>query len=124
MSFCFLFVIFRIEVIGYKEKPIVFDETHPDWHTEPLLFYKDENVLLEGLNQAKVLTKTVELQEGLPETIVLKDIPKEIDTFAKQIVKNSQIFDAEQKKLPKIKDPVRYFFNFPRVYGVTQNRRK
>ena len=31
--------------------------------------YRDHNVLLEGLNQGKLLTKTVEIKEGLPEEI-------------------------------------------------------
>lgn len=114
----------RVEVIGFGEKPVVFDETHPDWHKEHLLLFKDNNVLVEGLNQAKVLTRTVELQKGLPESFKLNDIPKETETFARRIVRYSQMFDAEQKKLPKIKDPKRYFFNFPRVYGITQNRRR
>lgn len=102
----------------------MFDETHPDWHNEPLFQYKDDNVLVEGLKQAKVLTKTVELQKGLPESFELKDIPKEIDSLAKQIVKNCQMFDSEQKKLPKIKDPQKPYHTFSRLYGITQNRRK
>lgn len=117
-------IIFRIEVIGYKEKPVAFDNTHPDWHEQVLLQLKDENLLLEGLNHAKVLTKTVELLEGLPESYKLDPLPKETDTFAKQIIKSSQIFDADQSKLDKMSDPARPFHQFPRLYGVSQNRRK
>lgn len=106
------------------DKPVVFDETHPDWHKKPLLHFKDENVLLEGLNQAKTLTRTIELQDGLPKSIELKDISREKEIFAKQIVKNCQLFDAEQVKLPKIKDPSRPYHTFARVYGISQNRRK
>jgi hypothetical protein len=31
--------------------------------------YRDHNVLLKGLDQGKVLTKTVEIKTGLPEEI-------------------------------------------------------
>lgn len=104
--------------------PVVFNHTHPDWHELPILQFRDNNVLVEGINQAKSLTRTVELQNELPESIKLTNIPKETETFAKQIVKYCHIFDTEQKKLPKIKDPVRIFHTFPRVYGISQNRRK
>lgn len=115
---------FRFEVVGYKNKPIAYDETHPDWHDRPVLSYKDNNILLEGLNQAKILTKSIELKEGLPERIVLKDISKKIDNRVKNIILSSCLFDAEQQKLPKLKDPERPAWNFPRVYGITQNRAK
>lgn len=102
----------------------MFDETHPDWHNDKIFQYKDDHVLVEGIKQAKVLTKTVELQEGLPETFELKNIPKEIDLLAQQLIENCQMFDAEQRKLPKIKDPKRPYHTFDRVYGISQNRRK
>lgn len=79
---------------------------------------------MEGLNQAKILTKSIELKEGLPESIVLKDISKSISKRVKNIILSSIIFDAEQKKLPKVKDPERPAWNFPRLYGITQNRAK
>ncbi|XP_018563370.1 39S ribosomal protein L37, mitochondrial [Anoplophora glabripennis] len=112
----------KVEIVGFKNKPVVFDKTHPDWHDRPVLSYKDNNVLLEGLTQAKVLTKSVEVKEGLPENIVLEDIPKDIKKHVKNIILSSCVFDAEQKKLPKIKDPERPAWNFPRFYGITQNR--
>lgn len=36
----------------------------------------------------------------------------------------SHMFDAMQVKLPKIRDPERPAWNFPRVYGITDKRRK
>jgi len=35
---------------------------------------------------------------------------------------NSHLFDAEQQKLPKRKDPERPAWNFPRDYGITDRR--
>ncbi|KAJ8948101.1 hypothetical protein NQ318_008454 [Aromia moschata] len=113
----------RIQVIGYKDKPVPLDENHPNWHNRPLLSYRDNNVLLEGLTQAKILTNTVQLKDGLPERISLKNFTDGENNHIKSIILQSHVFDAEQKKLPKIKDPERPAWNFPRSYGITQKRR-
>lgn len=93
-----------------------------NWHETPLLTYEDNNVLLEGLNQAKILTNTVEIQSGLPEKYLVQDISKELNSRVKKVILGSNVFDAEQQKLPKIKNPARPAFNYPRVYGITQER--
>lgn len=80
--------------------------------------------MLEGLNQAKVITKSVELQEGLPDKLVIGNSSVELDRRVKKIILNSHLFDAEQQKLPKRKDPERPAWNFPRDYGVTDHRVK
>lgn len=36
---------------------------HPAYHEDKALLYKDSNVLLEGFDQAKVLTNTIEPSE-------------------------------------------------------------
>ncbi|EFA07281.1 large ribosomal subunit protein mL37 [Tribolium castaneum] len=111
----------KVEVVGFKPPPIAFDNTHPNWHDRVLLTYKDNNVLLEGLKQAKILTNTVELTEGLPKSRAIES-NKEIERRVKEIILSSHVFDAEQQKLPKLKDPERPAWNFPRVYGITQPR--
>lgn len=128
-TICFIvlaivFLFSRIEVIGYKDKPLPLDKTHPDWHDQKLFSYKDNNVLVEGLTQAKIITNTVELKEGLPDNITIPNVAKNIDKLVQRIILTSHIFDAEQKKLPKVKDPERPAWNFPRSYGITQSRRK
>jgi hypothetical protein len=51
-------------------KKVEYDSTHPDYQEIPCLTYTDGNVLLEGLDQAKVLTNTVELEpDTLPESL-------------------------------------------------------
>lgn len=105
-------------------EPIKYDNTHPDWHDRVCHTYYDDNVLLEGLTQAKIITKTVELHEGLPPMLQCKETTKDIDKKVKKIILNTHVFDAEQKKLPKLKDPLRPAWNFPRVYGITDVRRK
>lgn len=105
-------------------KPPPLDETHPKWKARPCLTYKDDNVLLEGLNQAKILTNTVEVQEGLPDVITLPELPKEIHKLTNRIILASHVFDGEQVKLPPIKDPLRPAFKFRREYGISEQRVK
>ncbi|XP_060528750.1 large ribosomal subunit protein mL37 [Cylas formicarius] len=112
----------KIEVVGYIDKPQAFDNTHPNWHSRPLLTYNDNNVLLEGLAQAKILTNSVEVKQGLPDAMELPKITKDFNRKVKDIILSTVLFDAEQKKLPKIKDSERPAWNFPRTYGITQPR--
>lgn len=49
--------------------PIPRDHTHPLYHERICLMYRDHNVLLKGLDQGKILTKTVEIKTGLPVEI-------------------------------------------------------
>lgn len=114
----------RVEVVGFKPKIQPEDETHPKWKARTCLTYKDDNVLLEGLEQAKLLTNTVEVQKGLPEKLQIKEVDNTFHELVKEAIMASHVFDAEQKKLPKIKDPLRPAFNFPRVYGITEQRVK
>lgn len=100
------------------------DNTHPNWHDRICHTYCDNNVLLEGLTQAKIITKTVELETGLPQKLNYKQSTKDIDSKVRTLILNSHVFDAEQEKLPKLKDPLRPAWNFPRVYGITNSRIK
>ncbi|KRT86637.1 hypothetical protein AMK59_1381 [Oryctes borbonicus] len=112
-----------VEVLSLKPEPPKRDKTHPDWKDRICHILRDENVLLEGLTQAKIITNTVEVQGGLPEIIDVNQSIRGVNRRVKEIILSSHLFDAEQKKLPKIKDPLRPAFNFPRVYGITQERR-
>lgn len=115
---------FRFDIVETIPKPVLFDRSHPDWHDQVCHVYRDNNVLVEGLDQAKIVTNSVEIQQGLPEQIQPKCISNNISTRVQDIILSSHLFDAEQQKLPKIKDPLRPAFNFPRVYGVTEKRAK
>lgn len=116
------FVYERVNIVGIKDRPQPLDNTHPNWQDRTLLTYKDNNVLLEGLTQAKILTNTVEIKKGLPEKYHLSEISKEFNRRVKKIILGAHVFDAEQKKLPIQKDPERPAWNFPRSYGITQER--
>lgn len=115
----------REKVFRVRERVQVIKKPNPsstNWHETPLLTYEDNNVLLEGLKQAKILTNTVEIQSGLPEKYVIEDISKELNRRVKKVILGSSVFDAEQQKLPKIKNYARPAFNYPRIYGITQER--
>lgn len=111
---------------GFKPVPVVADETHPDYHEEPCLTYKDHNVLLEGYRQAKILTNTVEINsEVLPlqqDVSLEQELPLQ-DKLVKRCIKSSLMYDATQEKLPKRHDPSREAWIFPRDYGITDKRR-
>lgn len=110
---------FRFDV-----KQIKLEETHANWHDRICHTYKDENVLLEGLTQAKFITKTIEPEAGLPSKFQLQKVGRVVNEKVQKIILTSHLFDAEQQKLPKIKDPERPAWNFPRTYGITERRRK
>lgn len=99
-----------------------------NYHATPCGVYGDSNALLLGLLQAQVLLNTLKIQ-GFPEKVEdqLKSlkIPTSVEKAMQQNVMNVCLFDAEQVKLGhKIKDPERPAFNFPRMYGMTDLRRK
>lgn len=58
-------------------KQVQLDESHPLYKSDPCYCLGDSNVLLDGLDQAKLLLNTVQIQEGLP-----KEIEDEIGTRA------------------------------------------
>lgn len=64
-----IFFPFRVTAKPLVPKPIPRDHTHPLYHERTCLMYRDHNVLLKGLDQGKVLTKTVEIKTGLPVEI-------------------------------------------------------
>lgn len=118
---------FRINIVGQYKRPLPLDETHPEYKEKPCLTLTNTNVLLEGISQAQVLTKTIIAEDKLPQRIEeLAELPapKAIHKGVKQAILSANIFDCEQKKLPKIKDPNRPAYNFPRVLGITDKRRK
>ena len=103
------------------------DENHPDYKQRPCYTLHHSRVLLEGISQAQVLTKTIIAEDKLPSKIEeLANIPapKGIHENVKKAILSANVFDCEQKKLPKIKDPNRPAYNFPRILGITDRRRK
>lgn len=120
-------LIFRVNIVGPYEPQLPLDETHPDYKTRPCLTLTHKSVLLEGIAQAQVLTKTIIAENKLPnkiEELAEIIVPKAVHEGVKKAILSSNVFDCEQQKLPKIKDPVRPAYNFPRILGITDRRRK
>lgn len=90
------------------------------------LTYEDHNVLQEGVPQACLLTNTIQLDNKLPqkvEELITDGIPYDVRETLRRIVYTSTIYDPQQVKLPKIKDPERPAWVFPRIYGITSTRK-
>jgi len=114
-------------VVGLAPKLVEKDENHPLYKEQPCYMYHDGSVLLEGLQQAMILTNTVQLESNkLPEQIqslIDKVKLENQDSLVIRCIQTSCLYDAEQKKLPIRKDPERPAWNFPRDYGITEERK-
>ncbi|XP_013184709.2 large ribosomal subunit protein mL37 [Amyelois transitella] len=116
----------RVNIVGPFEQPAPLDENHPDYKDRPCYTLKHNNLLLEGLSQAQVLTKTIVAENRLPQRIEeLAEVsaPKAVHENVKKAILSANVFDCEQKKLPKIRDPERPAYTFPRILGITDKRR-
>jgi len=81
---------------------------HPHFHEQPIRDYNPLHhsfPLRYELDCAKVLLKTVEIEDGLPGRIVQSmnelRIGEDFDGLAKNVLMESHVYDATQKKLPK-----------------------
>lgn len=112
---------------GYLPKEEVFDSTHPLWKEQKCHIFGDSNVLIEGMRQAQLLTKSA-VVDGLPASVeqVIDSIkiPSRSDAFMQDAVRTSFLFDAQQEKLPIRKVPEKPAYVLPRDYGITDFRRK
>lgn len=61
----FSFTQFNIPVTHKQPE----DETHPDWKDRPCFSLRDNDLLVEGLPQAQILTKTVVFENVLPDSV-------------------------------------------------------
>lgn len=116
----------KIKIVGTYNLEPPLDENHPLYKKNPCSVLADHNVLVEGLDQMKVLTKTVETEDGLPRTVenlTPSENSVQNDKLVKRYILSSHLFDATLDKLPHIHDPERPAFRFPRVYGVPFSRR-
>lgn len=110
-----------------REQPL--DATHPDWHERAAYTVNDTDVLLEGLRQAQVVTRTV-CVDGLPSELSqlvagsqAANIPEQTDRAVRNATLTAHCFDAEQVKLARRKDPKRPAYVLPRDYGISDARR-
>lgn len=102
------------------------DESHPGWKEQKCYTFGDSNVLLEGLEQAQVLLKTLtvdRLPSKVEQLLAKSNVPDSVDMSVRSAILTSNLFDAEQKKLAIRKDPNRPAYVLPRDYGITDARR-
>ncbi|KZC10603.1 hypothetical protein WN55_00355 [Dufourea novaeangliae] len=101
------------------------EHVDPDWKERNCLIYKEHHLLHGGTSQALQLTKTLKIDDEIPSRVkdLIADIPEHIDDIVQRNVYTSTIYDAQQVKLPKLKDPNRPSWVFPRQYGITSTRK-
>ncbi|VVC37657.1 Ribosomal protein L37/S30 [Cinara cedri] len=113
-------------IVGPAELPPEENNTHPFWHDDPCYVYEDHNILVRGIEQAKVFTNSIEPIPGLPqyfnELYEAYKLPNQ-DEHIQRVITASIIYDAVQEKLPIRKDPKRPAWKFPRDYGIPDKRR-
>lgn len=117
----------RVNIVGAVPKPILEDESHPNWHKKACSIFGDQNVLIGGLPQAQVLTNTLEINSfprQIEDVLINDQLPKTVDRSVQNAIFSSQLLDAQQVKLPKVKLVDRPAFNLPRLYGISHERRK
>ncbi|XP_017891628.1 39S ribosomal protein L37, mitochondrial [Ceratina calcarata] len=120
------FAIRSTENLIIKEK---FENPFPikdvNENSKTYLMIGDLYTLQEGVQQASLLTKTVQVEDKLPKKVtdLITDVPCNIDTLVERFVRSSVIYDPEQVKLPKIKDPERPSWVYPRVFGLSSTRK-
>lgn len=119
-------MIYRIQFDRIFPKPLALDATHPEWNDRKSYLFDDSNVLLEGLEQAQVLVKTLivdRLPHNVEQLLAKSNVPDSSDISVRNAILTSNLFDAEQKKLAIRKDPNRPAYVLPRDYGITDARR-
>lgn len=124
----FVILHFRVEFI--EPVPIHMhprNETHPWWNSRICHIFGDTNVLIYGMKQAQVLTKTLlvnELPENIQKLAENAEITGETEVQMKNSILHAHLFDTHQEKLEKRKHPVKKMWVFPRNYGITDIRKK
>jgi large subunit ribosomal protein L37 len=119
--------LLSLKIDDVFEKPLKMDENHPEFKERILYRYDDSNVLVEGVQQAQALLKTLvfeELPEKMEEKFSKLKVPADIERSMQQSVLVSHLLDAEQQKTAKIINPLRPMRPFPRNYGITEARKK
>lgn len=115
-----------METRFYDPEPQL-DKNHPLYKQRVCHTFDDSNVLEEGVPQAQVLTKTLtvaRLPEKLQKIVDATEISAESDLYMKNAILSAHLFEATQVKLPKLKDPLRPAWNFPRAYGISAQKKK
>ncbi|XP_063981891.1 large ribosomal subunit protein mL37 [Diachasmimorpha longicaudata] len=119
-----------IDVSPYFEhtlvpRPIPRDVNHPDYKIKPCLKVMGHDLLVQGTQQAQVLTKSLLMGDSLPERVesLIENPSNEVNEAVQRIVRTSNIYDAHQEKLPKRRNPEKPTWNYRRDYGLTDVRK-
>ncbi|XP_014774141.1 39S ribosomal protein L37, mitochondrial isoform X1 [Octopus bimaculoides] len=105
------------DIRWWKAPPL---EEQDNYHKDPMYLYFQKCRLLEGLKQARILTKCLQFTgfpPDLKEKIGKVTIPNQ-DLLVQRNIMFSQVWHSNYKKLPKRIDKSKPGFKFTREYGI------
>ncbi|XP_044729164.1 39S ribosomal protein L37, mitochondrial [Chrysoperla carnea] len=129
--------LLKVSTVDFKEinkKSVYYYDTSNNLKKQDRIchVFNDSNVLVGGVEQAKVLLNTLQL-DTTDQNVLDKLLSNKQEKFniSKQLlykqvedaIKSSHLYDSEQVKLPVKKDPSRPAWNFPREYGISYQRK-
>lgn len=103
------------------------DSSHPLWNDEECHLLGDDRVVVFGVKQAQHITKALHIQclpQDIQAAIESTQLSQTTELNIKNAILNAHLFDAEQKKLAKEKNPDKPMWVFKRKLGITDQRRK
>lgn len=64
-------------------RPPLKDENHPDWKERPCVRHNNYDLLVQGVDQAQLLTKTLIVKNTLPDEVenLVEDTTEELDNL-------------------------------------------
>lgn len=129
MNFFFFSRVERFEPkFKLNPKPIEkIDITNPLWNDEECHILGDDRVVIYGLAQAQHITKALHIQclpQNIQSVVESTEFTPTTDRNIKNAILNAHVFDAEQEKLVKKKNPEKPMWVYKRDYGITDSRKK
>ncbi|XP_014098804.2 large ribosomal subunit protein mL37 [Bactrocera oleae] len=109
-----------------ERKYIGENDINLNWNTKPVYLFGDNNILLKGIQQAVLLTNSIEvpsLPQHIQESIDRIQMTGLSERNMIEAIMASNLFSADQIKLPKTKNPLRIGYNLRREYGIRKERK-
>lgn len=119
-------MVIQIKYAFDDRKYIGENDINLNWNTKPVYLFGDNNILLKGIQQAVLLTNSIEvpsLPQHIQESIDRIQMTGLSERNMIEAIMASNLFSADQIKLPKTKNPLRIGYNLRREYGIRKERK-
>jgi len=113
------------EPVPIFPEPPKANETHPNWHDRPSKVFNNACFPVEGIAQAELFTKSVQIKKGLPDALLeLGHFTKldDQDSLVQKVIKHSFLWDSYVEILPKLRNLEIPSFKFKADYGIPAKR--